>query len=755
MKPIELDLHTRGISQYVDDMPRPEGLLFAAVLPSPVAHGIIRSLGTDRALQIHGVSALFAAQDIPGENQIGTIIQDEPMLAEKEVHYMGQPLAIVVAEELEIARKAVRAIHVEIDELPVIVDPKEAYQQGEIIGSPRLFASGDVELMWEKCDAVVQGSCDIGGQEHVYLETQRARALPMEGKRMTVYSATQSPYTVQRVISKILGLPLHAIEVDVKRLGGAFGGKENQASLWAAIAAMSAWILQKPVELVLTRAEDMQMTGKRHPYISDFKIGATRDGKILAYEVHHYQNAGASADLSTAILERTLFHSANSYYIPNTRIFGVSCRTNLQPHTAFRGFGGPQAMFVMESALTKVAEALGMTREEVQCENLLTDGKYFPYGQQAQAIEVLTCWYEMDAKYDFDLVRERVESYNADHFETKKGFAVMPICFGISFTSSFMNQAGALVHVYTDGSVSVSTGGVEMGQGLNANLALITARAFGINPDRITVESTNTTRVANMSPSAASTTLHLNGQAALIAVKEIKNRLISMITKELNLDAYASVKIKNERVLFEGHKTGWDWERLVQKAYFSRVDLSAHGFYATPNIYFDRDQKKGRPFAYHVCGVALIEATVDCLRGVYTLDSVKILHDIGESLDWEVEMGQIQGALAQGLGWMTLEDLRYDDHGRLLSPTLAEYKTPDVYFMPDEIEITPLNQRETVDGLPYGNKAVGEPPFMYGIGAFFAIRDAMRAFRPDIDFGFDAPMTPERVLMALHPEFNS
>ncbi len=749
MKHLDATLHTRGESQYVEDLPQPAGLLHAAVFGSPVAHGRIRALDVTPATDIVGVVAVLTAADIPGENQIGPLIEDEPLLAEETVMYMGQPIAIVVAESKEIAHRAAGCIRVDIEELPPVVDPREAFAKGEIIGTPRTFEIGDVDAAWEQCDVIVEGRADVGGQEHVYLETQGARAIPREEGSIALYASTQSPYAVQRHAAKVLGVPNHKIEVDVKRIGGGFGGKEDQATPWACMAALAAWCVQRPVELILTREEDLRMTGKRHPYSSDFKIGLTREGKILAYEVKHYQNAGATADLSPAILERTLFHSTNAYFIPNARIFAASCRTNLPPNTAFRGFGGPQAMFVMECALAKAAETLGMPREEIQKKNLLSEGDEFPYGQKAERVRAQETWRIAEERYGLKKLRERVTAYNRSHVETKKGYAVMPICFGISFTATFLNQGSALVHVYTDGSVSVTTGGVEMGQGISTKIADIAARALGISRRRIRVESTNTTRIANMSPSAASATTDLCGGATLRAAEQILSRLKSLAAKELHLPDPEKITLAEEQVLYEGKATGWDWARLVQTAYLNRVSLSAHGFYATPDIWFDKTREKGHPFAYHVYGTAIFEVTVDCLRGTYEVDSVKIVHDLGRPVNRLVDVGQIEGGLAQGMGWMTMEDLQYDERGRLLSNALASYKVPEVYFMPDDVEITLLEEPENPRG-PYGSKAVGEPPLMYGIGLFFAIREAMKAFRPDGEIPFHAPMTPERVLLGLY-----
>ena len=751
MKNIDAVFHVRGESEYVDDLPQPAEMLFAAIYCSPIAHGKIVQCDLKNANDIPEVTAVLSAKDIPGENQIGPIIQDELLLADGEVHYAGQPIAIVIASTPQAARKGVKAITAEFDESPIITDPKEAYQMGEIIGTPRTLVIGDVDASWKECDIILEGTCTIGGQEHVYLETQRARAIPMEGNVIRVHASTQSPYATQRTVAKILGVHHNQIEVDVKRIGGGFGGKEDQATPIGCFAALGAWHTGKPVELVLNRSEDMRMTGKRHPYISDFKIGAANDGIIVAFEVNHYQNSGAAADLSTAVLERTLYHSTNSYFIPNVQVTGTCCRTNLPPNTAFRGFGGPQGMLVIESALEKVAEVLNKSKEEIQGKNLLKKGDPFPFGQLFQNNHIQRSWEDTLSSYDFDGIKTRIDQFNRDHFATKKGYAVMPVCFGISFTTTFMNQASALVHVYTDGSVSVTTGGIEMGQGLFTNIAKIASETFGIGPERIKIESTNTTRIANMSPSAASSTTLLNGNATVLAINQILSRIKKFAAEKLNVTRADEITISNEKILHNGRETGLNWCDLIQKAYIARIGLSAHAFFATQDIWFDKKKEKGEPFAYHVVGTAIVEVTLDCIRGRYDIDSVKIVHDLGRPLNERVDLGQIEGGLAQGLGWVTTEDLQYDQNGQLLSNALANYKVPDVYFMPDDIQVKFLEDTESELG-PYGSKAVGEPPLMYGIGAYFALRYSMKAFRPDLEFSLHSPLTPEKILMSLHPE---
>lgn len=759
MHHLDAAAHTRGASHYVDDVPPPSGLLHAAVFTSPVAHGELESLDVDAARRAPGVVAVLTADDIPGENQIGPIIPDEELLASRHLHFRGQSIALVVAESPEAARAAREHIRVEITEKPVITNPREAFEAGEIIGEPHTLELGDVDTAWDTCDVVVEGSCDIGGQEHVYLETQRARAVPLEDRQLRVHTSTQSPYAGQRTIARVLGVPLHAIEIDVKRLGGGFGGKEDQATPWACLAALGAWHTGRPVELVLRREEDLHMTGKRHPYLADFKLGLLETGELVAFEAKYYQNSGAAADLSLPVLDRTLFHGTNAYRIPNVRLFGACCRTHLPPNTAFRGFGGPQGMFVIESALAQAAETLGMSREAIQRRNLLVDDDTLPYGQRIIEGRAERTWDEAEALFDLPAARRRVEAFNAEHRGQKKGLAMMPICFGISFTATFMNQAGALVHVYTDGSVSVSTGAIEMGQGISTNIAVIVSRAFGIRPERIKVESTNTTRIANMSASAASSTTLLNGNAALMAVRTIRERLEALAAGRLATDddpapesvpeEERGVKIVDEWVWLNGRRTEWDWERLVREAYLSRIALSAHEHFATPNLWFDADEGKGRPFAYHVFGTAAIEVTLDALRGTYSVDSAKVMHDLGRPLVESVDLGQVEGGLAQGLGWMTMEDLRYDDaSGRLLSGALATYKVPDVMFMPRDLDVRFLEGAGNPLG-PFHSKAVGEPPLMYGIGVFFALREAMKAFRA-AEYPFAAPLTPERVLTQLY-----
>lgn len=749
MKNIDADQYVRGTARYVDDLPELQGTLHAHVIDALVAHGDIVRLNLDAVRSAPGVTAVFTAADIPGENQIGGIFPDEPLFAETQVDYAGQPIALVVADTRTHARAAAGLAHIDIDAKPVIVDPREAAKRNLFIHPPRTFRLGDVTSAWQACDHVFEGRVDSGGQEHLYIETQGAYAIPKEGRCLKIISSTQGLTAVQKTAARILGVPLHRIEVDVTRLGGGFGGKEDQASPWAALAALAAWHLDQPVKLILDRHDDMRMTGKRHPYSSDFKIGLTEDLKILAYEVTFFQNAGAAADLSPAILERSLLHATNTYFIPNVKIVAKSCRTNLPPNTAFRGFGGPQAMFVMESAICRAAEGLGVAAHRIQEANLLVEGDEFPYGQKAKRCHAKTCFRQAQHRFELAGNLDRIAQFNRSHALHKQGLAVMPICFGISFTKTHLNQASALVHIYQDGSVGVSTGAVEMGQGVNTKLAQIAAQAFSISPRRIRLETTNTTRTANTSPTAASTGSDLNGKALLDATRGIRDRLMRHASSMLGAPDDADVAFIEERICLNGEQTPLTWEGVVLDAYLHRVDLSQHGFFATPNVYFDTTREKGEPFAYHVTGTAVVRATVDCIRGTAIIDEVRAIHDFGSSLNPLVDLGQAEGAIVQGLGWMTMEEVIADEKGILQSNALSTYKVPDIYSAPEILDVQFL-ETEGEPNAVLRSKAVGEPPFMYGIGAFFAIRDAIRAFRPDADLPFDAPMTPEKILFALY-----
>ncbi len=748
MKNIDSNNHVKGKSIFVDDIPISQNTLFAVAYGSSIAHGKILNLDIEKASDIDGVIAIFTSKDIPGENQIGAIIQDEVLLAEDEVHFIGQPIALIVAEDEKIALKARGLIDVEIEEFEPLTNVRVAKNLNQLISPPRTFELGNINNCWEKCSYIYEGTVISGGQEHMYLETQGSYAIPLENGNIKIFSSTQGPTVVQKIAARVLGLSMNKIEVDVTRLGGAFGGKEDQATPWAVLTILAVYHLQRPVKLILSRHDDMYMTGKRHPYETDYKIGLSEDLKILAFEANYLQNAGAAADLSPAITERTLFHSTNSYFIPNVKATVYSCKTNLPPNTAFRGFGAPQAIFVIESAIKNVANQLSIPAREIQEINLLQDNDIFPYGQIAQNIELKQIWKTAQDNYNFYTIEKSVCDFNDENVLYKKGVSFVPVTFGISFTNTMMNHARALVHIYQDGSIGISTGAVEMGQSVNTKMIQVAASVFSISPDRIKIESTNTTRVANTSPSAASSTADLNGKAVEIACNTLLKRIIDVASDLLGVDK-DQLSINNETICIATESSHVQWEQLIWEAFTRRTNLSESGHYYTPDINFDKEEEKGHPFAYHVYGIAITTVTVDCLRGIYDIDSVKIVHDFGKSINQEIDNGQVEGALVQGIGWVTMEEIVFDDNGALQSKALSTYKVPDIYSVPNSIEIIPLESSGN-DNAILKSKAVGEPPFIYGIGTFFAIQDAISAFNSNYIPEFNSPMTPEKVLLGLY-----
>jgi len=740
--------HSTGRSQYLDDIPVLKNTLYGVIFGSPASHGKIAGLDLSGALTSPGVHRIFTHSDIPGKNDIGGIIADETLFAEGEVHYRGQPVALVIADNEHNARKATRLIKITVNELEPVTDPRVAAEKGHLLIPSRTFRMGDVAAAWSECDYIVEGRADCGAQEHLYLETQGAYSYPADNGSIRIHSSTQSPTLVQRIAARVLALPMNRVEVDVARLGGAFGGKEDQATFVAVMAALSSSLLQRPVKITLSRGDDMRMTGKRHPYSADFRIGLTKDYRIRAYSAEMYQNGGAAADLSPAIMERTLFHSTNAYFIPNTEVTVHSCRTNLPPNTAFRGFGAPQGIYVIEAAIAKAADELKVPAHIIQQANFLKDNDVFQYGQVAMDVNIGKCFEKLDREFRIEQIEREIADFNSRNTLYRKGMALMPVCFGISFTNTSMNQARALVHIYQDGSIGISTGAVEMGQGVNVKLAQVAAGAFSVDQARIKIETTNTTRVANTSPTAASSGADLNGNALLIACNNLKNRLREVAGQLLGCSP-GEVVLREEKIFMNGTPTDLTWEKLVREAFLGRVALTENGHYATPVIFFDKSKEKGHPFAYHVYGTAVVTVVLDCLRGIYNIDRVLIVHDFGNSLNPAIDRGQMEGGVMQGIGWMTMEEVLFNSEGKMLTDSLSTYKVPDIYSAPEILECRALETEGPGPAL-LKSKAIGEPPFMYGIGAYFALHNAIRSFNPSWKPDFDAPLTHEKILMRLY-----
>lgn len=738
-------LLARGEARFTGDLPLPPGTLHAMVATSPQSHARFSRIDLSAALAEPGVVAALTAADIPGHNDIGNLFRGEPLLAVEEVHCVGEPYALLVADSADAAWRGAQKVSADWQPLPAIFDVRAAYAAGQLIQPPRTFALGDVDAAWADCTTIVSGRVELGSAEHVYMETQCALAIPRDDGGLKIHSATQSPSGVHKAVAAITGLPMHLVEVEVERLGGGFGGKEEQATPWACLAALAAQHLRRPVRLQLDRPDDIRLTGKRHPYSADYRLGLDAQGNFLAYEATLYQNAGCTADLSTAILERSLFHATNAYRLPNVRVTAASCRTNLPSNTAFRGFGAPQAIFVIEAAIRRAARQLGVAPESLQRQNLLRTGDAFPYGMAATDERATACWDELSSHFDLAGRQQAIAQFNASGSRLRKGLAVVPVCFGISFTATLLNQAEALLHIYVDGSVSITTGAVEMGQGVQHRIRRVVALTLGIDEARIHVDSTSTRSVANVSPTAASTGADLNGEAARQAALRVLTGLRPLAAELLGCPPEAVVFAKDAATQADGRSI--PWPELVAAAYARRLPLSALAHYATPGLHFDPTRNQGRPFAYHVMGAALVEATVDVLRGTGRIDRVAVVHDVGRCLDPAIDRGQIEGAIVQGIGWMTSEEILHDAQGRLLTDTLASYKIPDLYDAP-AIDIR-LRQDAGEAGL-LGSKAVGEPPLVYGLGAYFALREAMAAWRPLPDEVQQTPLTAERIFTQLH-----
>ncbi len=750
-QPYHLDgpLHLTGKSRFVGDYPKPDELQFIRILYSPYAKAKILSIDTTEAEKL---AKIITYKDIPGPNQIGHLLPDEVLLAETEVVYVGQPVALAVSADAELAERAVQLIKVEYREETPVLTIDQALLNNDLYMPERRIETGDIEAGFKNSDYIIEDVIESGGQEHFYMETQRCLAVPGEDHEVTLYSATQSTSETQEIAARILNVRSKDVTVDVKRLGGAFGGKERTAVIWSCLAALACSIVRKPVELVLPRIEDMISTGKRHPFKSKYKMGFNKDGKIQAYSVELNSNGGASIDLSMAILERAMLHSDNIYYLPNARIIGRACRTNYSPNTAFRGFGAPQGIFVIERALTKMAQILKKDVFEIRKINAYQEGQLTPFAQpvkEACSTEILDMLQEKSAYQK--LVQENIE-FNKKKKFLKRGIGIAPVKFGISFTTAFLNQGASLVWVYTDGSISVTHGGIEMGQEVNTKVAQTVSCTLGVTLENIRVESSHTKRVANASPTAASTGSDLNCNAALNACQQIKSRLIPVAEKML--EEKFGIKVSNvvfkNNIIYDLQDKGncIAFTDLIHRAYMERVNLGAQGFYATPGVHFDRASGKGNPFFYFVFGAALAHTEVDILTGMHKLLAVHIVHETGTSINSEIDKGQIAGAFFQGYGWSTFEELVWNEKGMCISNTPSTYKIPCYRDLPEVFEITCLD-RERKESSALGSKGIGEPPLIYGEAVWFAIKDALEAIgEHQKEADLKMPATPEAVLMA-------
>ncbi|WP_298397713.1 xanthine dehydrogenase molybdopterin binding subunit [Sphingobium sp.] len=741
-------LHVSGLARYADDLPEPAAMLHLAFGQSSHAHARITAVDLSAVRAAPGVVAVYTAADIPGANDVSPVAGDDRLLADGEVLFVGQPIFLVAATSQRAARQAARLGKIDYDPLPAHLTVGQARAAASLIEPTQHMARGDADAALDAAPLRLTGGFDMGGQDHFYLEGQVAVATPGEDGQMHVLSSTQHPSEVQHLVAHMLHLSSADVTVEVRRMGGAFGGKETQAALFAAAAALVAHKTGRPAKFRCDRDDDMVMTGKRHDFRVDYEAGFDTEGHVLALKLRLASRCGATVDLSPAINDRAMFHADNCYYLPDITIASERLKTHMVSATAFRGFGGPQGMLAIERIMDDVAAHLGVDPLRVRIANLYGPGRdVTPYGMTItdNIAPQLIARLRADARYDAR--REAIAAFNAANPVLKKGIALTPVRFGISFTTTHLNQAGALVHVYADGSIQINHGGTEMGQGLYIKVAQVVADVFAVPVGQVRITATRTDKVPNTSATAASSGADLNGMAAYNAAMTIRERLTAFAARSFGREEGAvhftphGVQIGPDRI---------DFGTLARKAHMGRISLSSTGYYATPDIAYDRATHKGRPFYYFAYGAAVAEVAIDTLTGEHKVLAVDILHDVGKSLNPVIDIGQIEGGFLQGQGWLTTEELVWDDKGRLLTHSPATYKIPTASDRPRHLSIR-LWDGENVQPTINRSKAVGEPPFMLANSVFSALNQAIAATAPDKRTlpALDAPATPERILRAI------
>ncbi len=746
-------LHVLGQATYTDDIGEVQGTLHAALGLSSKAHANISAIDLDAVRASPGVVAVLTVLDIPGTNDCGPIIHDDPILADGLVMYVGQPIFIVVADTHDHARRAARLGKVTYDELPAILTPQAAKAAQSYVLPPMHLARGDYQSAFERAPHSVKGELYVGGQEQFYLEGQIAYAIPKEDNGMLVQCSTQHPSEMQHVVAHALGLHSHHIVVECRRMGGGFGGKESQSAMWAAAASIAAAKLKRPVKLRADRDDDMLVTGKRHCFYYEYEVGYDDDGKILAAKVDMVTRAGYSADLSGPVATRAVCHFDNTYYLSDVDIRAACGKTNTQSNTAFRGFGGPQGAIAIEYVIDDIARTLGRDALDIRRLNFYGTGEgskrdnVTPYGQVVRdnVIHALTA--ELEQTSEYRARRAAIDAFNATSPLLKKGLALTPVKFGIAFNVTHLNQAGALVHVYVDGSVIVNHGGTEMGQGINTKVMQVVAHELGVDMDHVRATATDTSKVSNTSATAASTGADLNGKAAQDAARQIRERLAAYAVK-LYGGEVDQVRFAADHVHVGEHTV--PFPILVQKAYLARVQLWSDGFYATPGLHWDPKTMQGNPFSYYAYGAAVAEVVVDTLTGEWKLLRADALYDAGKSLNPAIDIGQVEGAFIQGMGWLTTEQLWWNDAGKLMTHAPSTYKIPGISDCPEDFRVA-LFENANIEDSIHRSKAVGEPPLLLPFSVFFAIRDAVSAAGGHkVSPPLNAPATSEEILKAIN-----
>jgi xanthine dehydrogenase large subunit len=741
-------LHVLGQADYTDDIAEVRGTLHAALGLSSKAHANIVAIDLDAVRASRGVVAVYTARDIPGNNDCGPIIHDDPILADGLVQYVGQPIFIVVADSHDNARRAARKGVVTYDELPAILTPQAARKAQSYVLPPMHLARGDVKAAFERAPHTVKGELHVGGQEQFYLEGQIAYAIPQENDGMLVQCSTQHPSEMQHVVAHALGLHSHHVVVECRRMGGGFGGKETQSALWAAAASISARLTGRAVKLRADRDDDMLVTGKRHCFHYEYEVGYDDEGRVIAAKVDMVSRAGYSADLSGPVATRAVCHFDNTYYLSDVDIRAACGKTNTQSNTAFRGFGGPQGAIAMEYVIDEIARNLGRDALDIRKLNFYgkLENNVTPYGQVIVDNVIHELVDELETSSEYRARRDAIDAFNAGSPILKKGLALTPVKFGIAFNVTHLNQAGALVHVYVDGSILVNHGGTEMGQGVNTKVMQVVAHELGVNLDRVRITATNTSKVANTSATAASTGADLNGKAAQDAARQIRERLAAFAVKQHG-GAEQDVRFAADTVFVGGVEVPFG--ELVAKAYLARTQLWSDGYYATPGLSWDPKTMTGRPFSYFAYGAAVAEVIVDTLTGEWKLLRADALYDAGKSLNPALDIGQVEGAFIQGMGWLTTEELWWNAGGKLMTHAPSTYKIPAVSDCPEDFRVRLFENRNVEDSI-HRSKAVGEPPLLLPFSVFFAIRDAISSVGGHkVNPPLNAPATCEAILNAV------
>ena len=741
------DKHVNGTAIYLDDIATAPNTLHAALVLSPLAHGRLDAIDSASARAMPGVVAILTAADIPGENDIGPILRGEPLFAEDKVSFAGQPIALVVATSLDLARAAAHAVCPAITPLPAILTIAEALAADSLLCPPMVLANGDAEAALAAAPHRITAGFDIGGQEHFYLEGQIALALPGEDGETVVHSSTQNPSEVQHVCARLLGTDLNRVTAITRRMGGGFGGKESNASWVAGAAALAARLTGRPVKLRLPREIDMISTGKRHGFRVDYSVGFDDSGRLLALDARLAANGGNTLDHTSAVMTRALCHIDNSYFIPALRAVGLCCKTNTVSNTAFRGYGGPQAVLVMEDAVLRIAAHRATSPETIRALNFYggPGRDTTPYGQPITHDLSATCMSQLLEKSDFASRHAAIRAFNASSPVIRRGIASFPLKFGISFNKPQLNQAGALIHVYADGSIRLSHGGTEMGQGLFTKIAQVVAEVFQVDIARIALSATSTAEVPNTSPTAASTGSDLNGWAAHAAASTLRTRMTEVAARHFGVDE-ASIEFRDNQVLAARTNLSMEFSALAELCYQERVSLSATGFYKTPDLAWDQTTLHGTPFFYFSYGAAVVEVAIDTLTGENRILRADLLQDAGRSLNPALDLGQIEGAFVQGAGWLTCEELWWDQQGRLRTAGPSTYKIPGSRDAPTTFNVHLLEDSPNHADTIFRSKGVGEPPLLLATAVWTAIRDALSS--PGEVTDLDAPATPERIAMA-------